>query len=467
MRRRVLGTVVAACVLGLGVFFVPTAVALYSRSQHQDLLELQRLAATAARGAADAPIRQWRPPADHPDHIYAVYDADGRRLAGQGPAWADAVTEEARRTGVAAARTDAAIVAAATADPTGARVVRVSEPLAESKLRTAAQLAALLLLGAAAAAVATGTGWWLTRRLLRPLQALHQAAASAGSGTVVTAFPPSGLTEIDQIGQALTDSHRRLLATLARERSLAADASHQLRTPLAGAITVLEAEQLHPRADHTEALREALDGLRRLQTTVDDLLAAAREAPQRQAVPLPDALAEVAATWRPRFAAAGRCLSVDSSDLAPVDGIPSAVHQILHVLLDNAWQHGAGTTRVTAADTVGGAVVTVSDAGTGPPHPATLFLRRDPHAAGTGLGLGLARDLAEASGARLRFAGYDPTRFELLLPRSDPVPPAGVPLQRVDPARPPDDRAPGRRSAAAPPGTHRRVSQARERPRPW
>jgi len=82
------------------------------------------------------------------------------------------------------------------------------------------------------------------------------------------------------------------------------------------------------------------------------------------------------------------------------------VRQILDVLLDNAREHGAGTIILRATRVRAGAVIAVSDQGATTIDPETAFARRS--GAGTGIGLALARRLAEADGLRLIIADPGP-----------------------------------------------------------
>ena len=118
------------------------------------------------------------------------------------------------------------------------------------------------------------------------------------------------------------------------------------------------------------------------------------------------------------------------------------MRHILHVLVDNALRHGRGAVTVAADRTPGGLAVTVTDAGSGPARPATMFGRRDPDATGTGIGLAMAPSLAEAEGARLRLRSGAPTTFELLMPGTPPEDDPGDPIRIVEPRGAPAGRIP-------------------------
>jgi signal transduction histidine kinase len=102
---------------------------------------------------------------------------------------------------------------------------------------------------------------------------------------------------------------------------------------------------------------------------------------------------------------------------------PGGVAQALDVLLENALNHGAGTTRLEARIVDGRSVLAVEDGGAGVPEPLehSIFDRDVSTAGSTGLGLPLARALVEADGGRLLLAHPRPARFEIVLPRARPV----------------------------------------------
>jgi signal transduction histidine kinase len=95
--------------------------------------------------------------------------------------------------------------------------------------------------------------------------------------------------------------------------------------------------------------------------------------------------------------------------------------QIVDILVSNAVEHGAGTVTVTVAEEGESLAVVVADEGSIDRDAAGLFTRRDPGASGHGVGLSLARSLAEAEGGRLVLSSLRPATFRLVLPgRSAP-----------------------------------------------
>jgi signal transduction histidine kinase len=298
-------------------------------------------------------------------------------------------------------------------------VVRVATSRADTLRRIG--VAWLLMLGlAVVAAVAV---WLVARRmaarLSRPLEHLAKTADALGDGDFSTRFRPEGVPEIDSLVATLNRTASRLSDLVARERAFSADASHQLRTPLTALRLGLEVALDDPAQDPKEAIRAAISGTDRLQETVEDLLALARDSARpREPLALTPLLAEIEHAWGPRLAADDRELVVTTQPHAPVsDASAAAVRQILAVLVDNSVQHGAGTVTVTARDAGGALAVDVSDQGSGLAVPADqLFARRAPGASGHGIGLALARSLAEAEGGRLSVTRVTPPTFTLLVP---------------------------------------------------
>jgi signal transduction histidine kinase len=224
--------------------------------------------------------------------------------------------------------------------------------------------------------------------------------------------------ELDAVADSLDRTAGRLGDLVARERAFSADASHQLRTPLAAMRIELEALELRG-----EEIPAALDQVGRLQQTVETLLAVARDAPRREAVTDLAALAdELAGRWRGPLAAEGRPLAVRVLSADHVALVSSrVVGEALEVVLHNALRHGAGAVTVTIRDAGGLLAIDVSDAGPGfTGDPESAFTRRggDADGDGHGIGLALARSLIQAEGGQLLVSrsGPEPV-ITVLLPR--------------------------------------------------
>jgi signal transduction histidine kinase len=230
-----------------------------------------------------------------------------------------------------------------------------------------------------------------------------------------------GVPEMDAIAQGLDTSAARIAELVAREREFSGNVSHQLRTPLTALR--LRIEEAGGESDPMGRRREldaALAETDRLETTIADLLAHARHATGGKPIPvnLGSVAHEHAGTWRPVFARAGRALGVSASKNVLAHASRGTVGQVLDVLLDNALRHGAGATRIEITSDGRAASIVVADAGAGiaDSERDRIFERGASGAGGTGIGLPLARALAQADGGSLRVAAGGPTRFELRLP---------------------------------------------------
>ncbi len=295
--------------------------------------------------------------------------------------------------------------------------------------------ARVVALVVAAAVVAFGAGiamaMWQANRLAAPLVYLAASAEQLGSGQVRPQVEPSGVEEIDLVAAELARSADRMAGRLAAERQFAADASHQLRTPLTAlSMRLEEILAATEKAEVRDEARIALEQVERLVTVVDDLLQRSRRAQggTTEAVHLIEVVRQQEEEWAPTFATAGRQLRIDVSPTVQVLATPGALAQALATLIENSLRHGGGRTTVRSRQSgpSGAVVVEVADEGPGVPDELAprIFERGTTSGAGTGLGLALARDLVAADGGRLELAQRRPAVFAVFL--------AGVP-RSLDP----------------------------------
>jgi signal transduction histidine kinase len=279
------------------------------------------------------------------------------------------------------------------------------------------------LLAVAVIGLAALVARWHARRLGRPVLALASAAAQLGDGDFSVRADAVGVPEVDAAASALNATAERLGELVGRERTFSADASHQLRTPLTGLRLQLESTLLDPKANRDAAIERALGDIDRLEATVEDLLALARDAsPARDPVRVDGLLADADLRWHGPLAAAGRPLRIDVDATLPlVRASAAAIGQVLDVLIGNAQQHGRGALPGGARRAPRSLAIEVSDEGPGPPIDGhDVFRRRPESATGRGIGLALARSLTEAEGGRLTLSRTGPSpRFTLLLPAAE------------------------------------------------
>ncbi|HEY6425097.1 MAG TPA: HAMP domain-containing sensor histidine kinase, partial [Pseudonocardiaceae bacterium] len=379
-----------------------------------------------AAAAVSADVLRGKMPTDLRDpndgtHL-AVYVDRGLRILGTGPEGGDPAVYAALHGEISNKDLNGELVVAVpvTHDTDVIGAVRAASPVMAVYRQVVLVWLGMLGLGG----LAIGMVWLVARRqarrLARPLEELSEAARRLGQGDFSVRTTPAAIPEIDSVGSALNSTAGRLDAMLARERSFSADASHQLRTPLTGLRLRLEAALEHPGQDLRQAITDGIAAADRLEQTIEELLALARDTRSSNATPLdlPVLLDEIEAGWHDRLAAQDRALHVAVDPLAPVSlASTAAVRQVLTVLLDNAATHGSGTVSVAVRNAADALAIDVSDEGTGitAPEPE-LFTRRSRLADGHGIGLALARSLAEAEGGRLRLTRPAPPTFTLLVP---------------------------------------------------
>jgi signal transduction histidine kinase len=426
LRRRVLTSIVGLAALAVALFAVALGYALASAYHNQSVTDLQREASRVAATVSDSygtDGSRVSLPADLPRGLtVGVYHVDGTRIAFAGPA--RSALAGAAADGHLHDRVEAGGLAVAAPVPSDGSVtlaVRVAQPYRDLQLRTLRAWALMLLLAAAVVGAAAVLARRQATQIAKPLEQLTSSARALGAGDFTIRASRSGIEEADAAGVALEATARRLGNLLERERAFSVDVSHQLRTPLTALLLGLESDLARPDADLRATAERTLRRAEQLRTTVDDLLGLARDThPASQPLDIARLLAELRERWHAAFAAQGRRLTLAAvPELPGASASAAAVRQIIDVLLDNALVHGSGTATMTVADVGTGVSIEVGDEGAGLRDPERAFVRRS-RGSEHGIGLALARTLAEAEGGRLvvRRAGPGPV-LSLLLP-ADP-----------------------------------------------
>ena len=270
--------------------------------------------------------------------------------------------------------------------------------------------------------VATAGGSLLARKSLAPVSALAEQAARIGASSLHERVAvPNPRDELGRLAAVLNDLLERLDQSFGEQKRFTADASHELRTPVA--IISGEAELALSRADRSpEELREALARVRaesdRLKRIVDDLFLLARaEAGDPIMVAREVYLGEVAAdSLRAVRSLAERKrvrLTFEGSEDLPFRGDEALLRRLFVNLLDNAIKYtpAGGDVTMSAEQRNGDYLVRVADTGPGipveaQPHIFDRFYRseRDRRASatsGAGLGLAIASWIATTHGGRV------------------------------------------------------------------
>jgi two-component system, OmpR family, sensor kinase len=285
--------------------------------------------------------------------------------------------------------------------------------------------------------LAMAVGWILTGRTLRPLAAMADAADGITSGSpsrLPIAQPDDELGRLGIRFNALLD---RLDTAMAQQRRFLADAAHELRTPIARARGAGElALSLPAGAEDRDALERTQRELEMMSHLVDELLELARrDAASASAFApgfLDDVAADVVRGFDPIAKRQGVTLTLDVPDEAPVRLEPESAARLIGILVDNAIRYtpAGGTVRVAVhADAPGGPALVVEDSGIGIPaaDQVRLFQRffrgseaRRLAPEGSGLGLPIAKAIADRHGARITVESADPrgTRVTVSFPRA-------------------------------------------------
>ena len=421
MRRRILTAIVGVVLLAVVILSVPLGLIIATRDLDDAVRELERVAERGAASLEPGPLAPGDS-IDLPGHgsniDIAVYDGMGSKIAGDGPTPAEPFVLESATRDHAVLGSERVLTYPIVADEERIGTIRVAEPADEANEAVRKSLWVLVAIDVGAVLIAGGVGAWVASRLSRPLRRIRDDAVRLGDGDFSIEPQRCGVPELDETAAALAETASRLDDVLARERAFSSDASHQLRTPVASMRLAVETELVAPRTDPTAALAEVLTDVDRLETTIDTLLAVARDRPRMREPLDPDDLAQSLRTrWATRVDAVGRRLSVDLVGHPLTHVNRGVLDQILDVLVSNALEHGRGSVHVTIADDGGVHLdVTVTDGGALDQNTDSVFVRGHSGAGGHGLGLALARSLAEAEGGRLMLVDSAPTTFRLLLP---------------------------------------------------
>jgi len=293
---------------------------------------------------------------------------------------------------------------------------------ARNAIRSIVRVSGIFLLGIL---VSLAVGWALaarfSRRLSAPLIYLSAQAEQIGSGQVRARVKPSGIEEIDLVQEELQRTGEKMARRLAAERQLAADASHQLRTPLTAlSMRLEEIEMISTEEEVQEEARSCLEQVERLTTVVTELLDTnKRQASATEAIDVLEVFNTQREEWEEAFEKADRVLRfTDEADM-PILADEAKIAQVLATLIENSLRYGAGTTWVHARNSVNsrGVIIEVSDEGEGVDAELAPYIFENGVSGhgSSGIGLALAKDLIETMGGRIELSQAVPPVFTLSL----------------------------------------------------
>jgi two-component system OmpR family sensor kinase len=331
----------------------------------------------------------------------------------------------------------------------------VARPLSNQRSMLESVQKALVVIFPTAIVLAAIAGYLLARRSLSPVIAMTEHASRMGTTTLHERLPvPNASDEYGQLATVINGLLARIESAFEQQRRFMADASHELRTPIAivrGEADIALAMPDRPHDEYREALSVVRSESRRLSRIVHDLFLLARADAGQQQLQLrrfylDDLIADCTRAARSLASRRNMTLTSDVTTEAPVCGDEDLMRQLILNLLDNALKYGSegGTVEISLCSGAGSHRVIVRDSGPGIPDDvathvfdrfyrgdgarardsaSTARMHDDAHGVGAGLGLAIARWVAEAHGGSLVLAHSSPggSEFVLTLPALSPV----------------------------------------------
>jgi signal transduction histidine kinase len=317
--------------------------------------------------------------------------------------------------------------------PSGRVIIYAGESLAAIDRSVHDVLAGLLLVDPILLVIVGFTVWWLVRRALFPVEAIRSEVAEISASELDRRVAePAVMDEIGRLATTMNDMLDRLDRSNQRQKSFVADASHELRSPIAAAQTELEVSLTHFDSTHwPDSARTVLGDLERVRRIVDDLVILAHY-DERAATPSPmhvdlDELVLRECTRLQRIAP----ILIDVSEVsgARVNGDAERLGRAIRNLLDNAVHHAQHQVIVTLNDGSGHVELRVRDDGPGvnPEDRARIFERfvradsaRSRSDGGSGLGLAIVSDIITAHGGTVEVVDAHPgAEFIIQLPSAE------------------------------------------------
>ncbi|MEX0984031.1 MAG: HAMP domain-containing sensor histidine kinase [Actinomycetota bacterium] len=326
------------------------------------------------------------------------------------------------------------VAAAPIIDETIVGALRLTRDYGEVDAAIGRTIRGLIVIGAAGVLAGVLIAFALAGSLAGPTQRLASTARRLGAGDLsARAGDIGGAAEVVDLARAFDEMAARLERTVRAQQEFVANASHQLRTPLAGMKLRLEgAIDASEEGSDVRRQAEAADReVDRLAAIVTGLLETANRMEQGRGATedLREAANRTLERWHERAMSAGAALSV-SGDPAFVEADRTDLDQILDVVLDNAIAYAPGPISVTTAADARSATIRIRDDGPGIPaaeqeRVTERFYRgSSATAGGSGLGLAIAKQLAERWSGSLELTSDGPrgTAVVVSFPRVTPDP---------------------------------------------
>ena len=404
----------------------------------QESLEQSLITAgTQQAGTVDAQLRSGTAPEDavvsaKQDLVVQIITADGRIVATNHPEVTSALQTTAGDVeGVSASPlVDTYAVHALASTRDRLVVVGVSEEQQQRAVRIATEFLAISVpVGIALIGVVV---WLSIGRALRPVERMREEAATITSEHLHRRLPvPAGDDEIPRLAETLNLMLDGIDTAHQAQRRFVADASHELRSPLANLRQTAETAQRQPTSTSVpELASRVMAEEQRMEALVEALLTLARlentSTSRSQLVDLDDLVLDEVGRRRTADAST---IDLSAVSAGQVVGDPVLLRQVLSNLLANAERHAATTITVSLHEEASHVVLAVEDDGTGVPISdrdrifdrfARLDQARARDAGGSGLGLAIVKTGVEAHGgaASVEEGPEGGARFVIKLPRA-------------------------------------------------
>ncbi len=421
-------SMLSVAAVAIVLFALPLAVAVGRLYKDREVTRLEREAIRAVAAVPNSGLNGALAaiPPNAPSGIsLAYYDTHARLVAGHGPETGGRDVEIALQGREGANSSGTLRVAVPILDEaTVVGAAQAAESIDRVHDRTYATWFGMVGVGAVALAGAALLARRQARRLAIPVNDIETLAVRLGEGDFTARIDPHDVPELARAAEALNETATRLGDLVGRERAFTADVSHQLRTPLTVLRLGLESALLTPGADRQAAIENAVAEVERLNRTVATLFALARDLPAgSDQCDVAVCCREIVDRHRSTVNSGGRTIQLDVEENLPGGRCSSdALREILEVLVDNAERHGRGTITVRVRGVGPGLVIDVQDEGAGiAGDPEAVFERRSATASGHGIGLSLARAVADAHGGRLRLTRPAPNPVFSVMLSSAPV----------------------------------------------
>lgn len=473
MTRRLLASYVSLVLLVLLALEIPLGL-LYSRGATDRFLAAMERDAVVLAERSEEAIEQGDSRQVAPllaDYLRenggraVVVDADGDVVASTAPqpqarelaggTDISAALRNQRRSGYSSDGDWLSVTVPAASGETIRGALQLTYPASSVGAQTLQMWLVLTGVGLAVLAIAVAVGAALARWMTRPVRELERATARLAGGTLTN--PPAldqGPPELRRLAATFTSTAVRLQQLIAAQRSFAADASHQLKTPLTALRLRLENLEPDLDPDAHDSLDEAVAETDRLARMVQGLLALARldnAATERVPADADAVIEDRAASWAPFAAEQHVTIEVTGTPVGDVLAVPGALEQVLDNLLANALRVAPAGSTLTIdrrGHHEGTVTLHVIDHGPGmsPADRRRAFDRfwRAPDSAddGSGLGLAIVDRLVRASGGQISLeqapgSGIDATiRLRQHHPAARPTRPHPRPGSRTARHRP-------------------------------